>query len=119
VLLVPAAVVRLVRTLAHFSLLEWRASGQSTNRVECARYIGATCRQSAQWSTRTAHPRTQLSRVSRGHAAPVDAGSTDQRYAGGARPVKLDRTTRPRVVNRPASQAGTASPRRHAASPRI
>jgi hypothetical protein len=38
------------------------------------------------WPTGTAHPRPYRRR---GHAAPVDTGPTDQRYAGGALRVNL------------------------------
>jgi hypothetical protein len=79
--LVPASVVRLERTLAHESL-RWRGWEQSADRVGrrvVTSWPGVLACQLA--------PRPHAH--GRGHAAPVDTGPTDQRYAGGALRVNL------------------------------
>lgn len=95
VLLVPATVVRLVRTLAHEYLHALCRGSLDQGRVQ-DRVARQRSRQSPCRTTGTAHPREGPElRPGRGHAAPVEPISTCQRYVPNPRTVNspLNSTT--------------------------
>jgi hypothetical protein len=106
--LVTAAVVRLERTLAHEGALRCREVGRDIDLEPgsdgrwCSRLVGWH-RPPTAFSRRPSERRPR--RVLRGHAAPVDTGSTAQRYA-----VVVNRVKPSTTGARPVSCQGRPEP---------